>query len=231
MTGQVIQTGENRQIIFNCSVVGIHNTNTVLEFRFNDDKSYSCRKKRWPYEPEDNRDKPHAHLLDDNTTCQLLIPNAIITHLEDYYCRAELWIWPEESQSSCYLLSETVTLSEASITDAIREHKSYTTTIIITISAAIILILLLIVAVVVVKKMKYCCQHGQERVIDETIGTVNTTFKEALSRKSLGALNNQLPKYIRACRMIQHAVRVYEIAPHSHLQFGQASWANHMLMS
>ena len=209
MTGHVIQTGENRQIILNCSVVGIHNTNTVLEFRFNDDKSYSCRKKKWPYEPEDNRDKPHAHLLDDNTTCQLLIPNAIITHLEDYYCRVELWIWPEEGQSSCYLLSKTVTLSEASITDTIREHKSHTTIIIITIPAAIVLTLLLLivaVVVVVVKTVKYRCQHGQQGVIDEMIGTVNTTFNEALLCKSLSALKNQLPKYIRACRMIQHAV-------------------------
>ena len=31
---------------------------------------------------------------------------------------------------------------------------------------------------------------------------------EALSCKSLGALNSRLPNYIRACRMIQHEVRV-----------------------
>ena len=179
MTGQVIQTDENKHIVLNCSVVGIHSTNTVLEFRFNDNKSYSCRRKRWPNEPEDNQNKPRAHLLDDNFTCQLLIPNPAEMHLAEYYCRAELWIWQEETQSSCFLLSESVTLTDS---EGIHKNKPLTMIITITIPAAIILtLLLLIVAVVATRKMKKSCCCRQQEVMPQMIGTVRVFF----SRNSL----------------------------------------------
>ena len=105
LTSYIIQIGETKQIILSCSVAGMHNSSNVVEIRFNDDKSYSCRKTRWPSEPEGSIDMPHTHLLDDNT-CQLTIPNATKSDFVDYYCRVELQLF----KRNCYFLSKTITL-------------------------------------------------------------------------------------------------------------------------
>lgn len=85
VTSDVRQTGDNMQIVLNCSVTGIHNTSSIIEIWFNDDKLYSCQKIGWPNEPEVDVDKPHVRLLDD-TTCQLTIPNATKSNFVEYYC-------------------------------------------------------------------------------------------------------------------------------------------------
>ena len=97
LTGQVIQTGGNRQIILNCSVVGSYNKNNIKEFKFNDNPSYSCSKIRPP---------KYAHLLDDGTTCQLIIPKATKANFKNYRCRVKFQIQKTRYIRYCYLLSE-----------------------------------------------------------------------------------------------------------------------------
>lgn len=112
LTDHVQQTGKNKQLILNCSVTGIHNISNVVEFRFNDEKSYSCTKTGWPNEPEGNTDKPYVQLM-DNTTCQLIIPNAAKADFTDYYCRVKLALSRESADHTCHLLSETITPSDS----------------------------------------------------------------------------------------------------------------------
>lgn len=185
LIGQVIQTGENKQIILNCSVTGVYNTNDITEFQFNDDDSSLCRKTRQLSESEGRTDKPYTQLLNDGTTCQLIIPKATKADFVGYQCQVKLQF---PTGRYCYILSETIipyeevqttTLSGEELTpgevfitttDMLLNDSS---SIIITIKAEIIdaiviivaivavVAIVLIVAVVVVKAMKYFCKYRQ----------------------------------------------------------------------
>ena len=152
----------------------MHNSSNVVEIRFNDDKSYSCRKTRWPSEPEGSTDKPHARLLDNDNTCQLTIPNAAKTDFVDYRCRVKLQLSSETIQyncisqeifqRNCYLLSETIIPSEALLSDMDVMHNSdnNTSTIAIAVAVPVVTVLtvtLIVASVVVVKKRKPCRRH------------------------------------------------------------------------
>ena len=92
LTGQVTQTGGNWQIILNCSVVGSYNKKNIKEFQFNDNQSYSCSKIRPPKALKDGTDTPYTRLLDDGTTCQLIIPKATKANFINYRCRVKFRI-------------------------------------------------------------------------------------------------------------------------------------------
>ena len=163
LTGHVIQTGEKKQIILNCSVTGIHNTSNVVEIRFNDDKLYSCRKMEWPNEPEGSIDKPHTHLLDNDTTCQLTIPTAAKADIKHYHCRVKLELSPETVERTCYLMSETIIPSEETLPLDVdtSENNSITTVIGIAVLTAIVITIAIsvMVSLVVAKTRKDCHQH------------------------------------------------------------------------
>ena len=151
MTSHIIQIGETKQTILSCSVAGMHNSSSVVEIRFNDDKSYSCRKTRWPSEPEGSFDKPHVLLLNDNT-CQLTIPNATNSGFVDYYCRVKLQLF----KRNCYLLSETIALPVETLTSAMPTSKdtAISITVPVVIAVVVIIVLLMTVLIVVNKAMK-----------------------------------------------------------------------------
>jgi hypothetical protein len=168
VTGDVLHAGDNKRIVLNCSVTGIHNTSNIVEIRFNDDESYSCRKARWPNEPEGSTDKPHVRFLDD-TTCQLTIPNAAEANYIEYYCRVKLQLSPVSSKRNCYLLSETIIPSEEAIisdNDVIVTTEKLSTIhvviiIIVPVLVVVLVLLSILPAVVVIKAMKYCHQERQ----------------------------------------------------------------------
>ena len=91
MTRKVTQTGGNRQIILNCSVVGSYNKINIKEFQFNNNPSYSCSKFR-PKAPKDGTNTPYTRRLDDSTTCQLIIPHATKADFTEYRCRVKFQI-------------------------------------------------------------------------------------------------------------------------------------------
>ena len=169
LTGHIIHTNENKQIILNCTVSGIHNTSKVVEIRFNDDKLYSCTKSRWPNESEGSIDKPHVHFMDEDTIiCQLTIPNAAKADFVDYYCRVKLQLSSKTFNRNCYLLSENVTMTPSktslSDTDVMMTHENNVSTVyiaaIVTASIVFCLILLSIIPVmIVVKTILYCCKE------------------------------------------------------------------------
>ena len=143
VTGHVLQIGDKKQIVLNCSVTGIRNTSNVVEMRFNDEKSFSCRKTSWPNEPGGSIDKPYVRLLDD-TTCQLTIPNATKANFVEYYCRVKLQLLPGTSRRNCYLLSETIIPSEEVDNDVILSNENGLT---IQVHVAVIIIVPVVVVV------------------------------------------------------------------------------------
>ena len=171
LTGHIIHTNENKQIILNCTVSGIHNTSNVVEIRFNDDKLYSCIKSRWPNEPEGSIDKPHAHFMNkDIIICQLTIPNAAKADFVDYYCRVKLQLSSKTFNRNCYLLSKTVPMTPSedagtslSDTDMMTTHVNNVSTVhlatIITVPIAIIVICLILLSIIPVRKAMKCCHH------------------------------------------------------------------------
>lgn len=160
LTDHVQQTGKNKQLILNCSVTGIHNISNVVEIRFNDEKSYSCTKTGWPNEPEGNTDKPYVQLM-DNTTCQLIIPNAAKADFTDYYCRVKLALSSESADHTCHLLSETITPSDSD------ENSISILVIVIVVPVAIVIIIIIativMVSIVLVRKKRK--KRGQHNVI------------------------------------------------------------------
>ena len=84
---------------------GIFDISNLVEFRFNHEKWYSCNDRPGP---DDSSGIPYSTCL-DNTTCQLIILNAIEIYSGDYHCRVK--IRPKDYAHKCYLLSRKITLS------------------------------------------------------------------------------------------------------------------------
>ena len=163
----MLQIGNKKQIVLSCSVTGMHNTNSVVEMRFNDEKSFSCSKTSWPNEPGGSIYKPYVRLLDD-TTCQLTIPNATKANFIAYHCRVKLHLSPVTSRCNCYLLSKTITPSEEAFISDIdimssSENVQVHVAVIIIVPVLIVILALLSIlpVVVVIKAIKYCREEGQ----------------------------------------------------------------------
>lgn len=178
VTGHVLQIGDNKQIVLNCSVTGMHNTSSVVEMRFNDEKSFSCSKTSWPNEPGGSIDKPYVRLLDD-TTCQLTIPNATKANYIAYHCRVKLHLSPVTSRRNCYLLSETITPSEEAFISDNDEMSSSENDLTVQVHVAVIIIVPVVIVVlallsilpvvVVIRAVKYWHQPPQYDNIPEEL--------------------------------------------------------------
>ena len=171
VTGHVVQIGDNKQIVLNCSVSGMHNISSVIEMRFNDEKSFSCSKTSWPNEPGGSIDKPYVRLLDD-TTCQLTIPNATKANFIAYHCRVKLQLSPVTSRRNCYLLSEKIIPSEKALilnNDVMSSSENDLTVqvhvlaiiVIVPVVVVVLALLSILPVVVVIKAVRYWLKERQ----------------------------------------------------------------------
>ena len=174
--------GENRQIILNCSVAGFYNKNSIKEFQFNDNPLYSCSKTGWSKVPKGSANTPYTRLLDDGTTCQLIIPKATEADFINHRCRVKFQIGFKQS---CYLLSEpyeapsiTILTGEPLMTTnpgvtptAILEevfrtggNDPNTVTKIEAFAISGVVLVSIIVTVIVVAVIKYSCQRKRRQL-------------------------------------------------------------------
>ena len=102
MKGNVTEKG---QIILNCSIIGSHNKNIINDFQFNDKPSYLCDRKTTAPTCNHSTSTPYVCLLDDGTTCQLIIPSPTNADYTNYRCRVGI----RPQAQTCY--SDTITIS------------------------------------------------------------------------------------------------------------------------
>ena len=102
LKGDVTEEG---QIILNCSIIGSHNKNIINDFQFNDKPSYLCDGKTTAPTCNHSTSTPYVCLLDDDTTCQLIIPSPTNADYTNYRCRVRI----RPQAQTCY--SDTITIS------------------------------------------------------------------------------------------------------------------------
>ena len=108
----------------------------------------------------------------DNTTCQLIIPNAAKADFTDYYCRVKLALSPESADHTCHLLSETITPSDSD------ENSISILVIAIVVPIAIVIIIIAtIVMVSIVNKRK---QRGPPENHELQIRNINYVPPEVI---------------------------------------------------
>ena len=80
-------SGDKQQIILNCSAIRLYKRN-AWGFRF---YGYSCSTTKWHKTPQGSANTLYTSLLDDGTTCQLIIPKAMCTKADfkNYQCQVK----------------------------------------------------------------------------------------------------------------------------------------------
>lgn len=79
----------------------------IMNFQFNNNPSYSCN--TTTKAPNHSTNTPYARLLDDETTCQLIIPNATTTDYRKYQCQVII-THTQQKEGSCFLQSKEITI-------------------------------------------------------------------------------------------------------------------------